>query len=254
MAAPKNHLKAALAAGKMQRGLWMNMCSEVTAEIAGNAGFDWCLLDHEHGPYDPQLMRRQLIALEGTPAHAVARVPANEAWILKQVLDLGVQSVLVPMVDTAQEAEAVVRACLYPPAGIRGMGVTSTRASGFGGYSDYPSTANSEICVMVQAESMQALENLDAICATDGVDCVFVGPADLAADMGYTHDLGNKAVRDAIDDAITRIVASGKAAGIITLDPEMQSHYAKLGVTFLGMNVETSVYADGVRALANRSL
>ncbi|MBO6602146.1 MAG: HpcH/HpaI aldolase/citrate lyase family protein [Roseicyclus sp.] len=250
MPAPKNDLKSAINAGILQRGLWLNLGSDLATEIAGLAGFDWCLIDAEHAPFDPGTIRSQLIALAGTGTAPVVRVPINRDWVLKQVLDLGVQTVLVPMVDTAAQAHAAVRACRYPPEGARGMGAGVARAGGFGALADYAGNANDEICVLVQAESRAALKNLDAICAVDGVDGVFIGPADLAADMGFRDDLDNPAVLEAVDGAIATIIGQGKSAGIISFSPEMRARYTRLGVTFLGVGSEAVALSSALRALA----
>ncbi|QBY00331.1 2-keto-3-deoxy-L-rhamnonate aldolase [Rhodophyticola sp. CCM32] len=250
MPAPENTLKAALKAGRMQRGLWLNLGSDIAAEMAGQAGFDWCLIDAEHAPFDPATIRSQLIALAGSGTASVLRVPVNCDWVLKQVLDLGVQTVLVPMVDTAGQARDAVRACRYPPEGVRGMGAGVARAGGFGAFADYQSNANDEICVLVQAESRAALDNLDAICTVEGVDGVFIGPADLAADMGYRDDLENPSVMKAVDGAIGTILSHGKTAGIISFSAEARAHYTGLGVTFLGMGSEASALARAIYTLA----
>lgn len=232
MPAPQNPLKSALAEGRLQKGLWLNLSSPLVAEMAGQAGFDWCLIDGEHGPWDPAAIRAQLIALQGTGTAPVVRVPTDADWILKQVLDLGAQTVLVPMVHSAGQARDVVRGLRYPPQGIRGQGAMVARASGFGAIADYAETANRQICCMVQAESRAALDNIDAIAATEGVDAVFIGPADLAADMGLAIDAPD--LRAAIAGAIPRIRAAGKAAGIICAPADF-AHYTDLGVTFLGL-------------------
>lgn len=253
MPAPINALKSALRAGQLQCGLWSNLGHPPAAELAATLGFDWILFDGEHAPYNPETLRNWVMAVEGRGAQAVARVPIGRDWILKQVLDLGVQSVLVPMVNTADEATAMVAATRYPPQGVRGMGVTSMRASFYGGFPDYPVTANDQICLMVQAESSIALANLPAICAVDGVDCVFIGPADLAADMGYAHDLSAPEVGRAIEGAIATIAASGKAAGIITSDPVLQARYVGMGVRFLGLGTETTAFQAGLRGLLTQA-
>jgi len=250
MPAPKNRLKARLAAGEMQRGLWLNLGSALVAEMAGRSGFDWCLVDGEHGPWDPTAIRAQVMALAATPAEAVVRVPMAEDWVLKQVLDLGVQTVLVPMVDSADQARAVVRACRYPPDGVRGQGAGVVRASGFGATPDYTVNANGEICVLVQAESRAALDGLEEIAGVDGVDGVFIGPADLAADMGHRDDPDHPEVRAAIAAAIPRIRAAGKAAGIILGTPEARAWAVGLGVNFLGMGSEAALLSARLRALA----
>ncbi len=250
MPARKNPLKSALKAQRLQRGLWLNLQSALTAEIAGNAGFDWCLIDAEHGLYDIAAIQAQLIALNGTGTEAVARVPCDHDWVLKQVLDLGVQSILVPMVESADQARAAVQAVRYPPHGIRGMGAAVARASGFGATPDYGPTANDQICLMVQVESQTALAALPEICAVEGVDAVFVGPADLACDMGHIAQMGHPEVQRAIDGAISVILEAGQAAGIIAFDPAAISDYARKGVTFLGVGSDAVVLTQGLRQLA----
>ena len=247
MPAPTNRLKADLAAGKLLRGIWLNLGSGLVAEMAGHAGFDWCLVDGEHGPWDPVAIRDQLIALAATPAEAVVRVPVAEDWVLKQALDLGAQTVLVPMVDSAEAARAVVRACRYPPDGVRGLGAMVARAAGFGAVPDYTANANAEICILVQAESRAALAALDEIAAVDGVDGVFIGPADLAADMGHRDDPGHPQVQAAIADAIPRIRAAGKAAGIFLGTPEARGRAVDLGATFVGMGSEAALLSHALR-------
>lgn len=251
MLAPVNPLKAALARGEMQRGLWLNLPGVVAAEIAGNAGFDWCLIDGEHGPWDPAGIREQLVALAATPSSAVVRVPVAETWIIKQALDLGVQTLLVPMVNSAHEAEAVVRACRYPPDGVRGIGPMVSRAGGFGAKPGYLSSANDEICILVQAESRAAMADLEAITAVDGVDGVFIGPADLGADMGYRDDLGNADLWEMIDAGIGKIRAGGKAAGILVGGAEAEARLAAAGANFIGVGCDATILHRSLAALAS---
>ncbi|MFV1876444.1 HpcH/HpaI aldolase family protein [Nioella sp.] len=250
MPAPRNSLKSELAAGRLCKGIWLNLGSPLVAELAGNSGFDWCLIDGEHGPWDPTAIRAQLMALAATPAQAVVRVPVAEDWVIKQALDLGVQTLLVPMVDSAEEAAAVVRACRYPPQGVRGQGALVARATGFNAIADYTTNANDEICILVQAESRAALADLDRIAAVKGVDGIFIGPADLAADMGHRDDPGHPDVQAAIADAIPLIRAAGKAAGIILGSPQARADAVARGVNFLGMGSEATLLADALRALA----
>jgi 4-hydroxy-2-oxoheptanedioate aldolase len=250
MAAPTNELKANLAAGRVQRGLWLNLPGMVVAEMAGRAGFDWCLVDGEHGPWDPSAIRDQLIALEATGTPAVVRVPMGEDWVIKQALDLGVQTLLVPMVNSAEEARAIVRACRYPPEGVRGMGAMVARAGRFGATQNYPATANAQICILVQAESRAAIEDLEAITAVDGVDGVFIGPADLGADMGYRDDLANPALWDTISAGVATIRAGGKAAGIIVSGAEAEARMLDLGVTFLGCGADVALLQNALAGLA----
>lgn len=252
MQTPVNTLKKTLKSGQVQRGIWLTSGTGILAELAGTAGFDWCLIDGEHGPNTvseilPQL---QALAISGTPA--VVRVANAEAWMIKQVLDLGCQTVVVPMVDDAQTADAMARAMRYPPQGNRGMGASLARATGFGAVADYPHAANDQVCLLVQAESAQAVENIDAIAAIEGVDGVFVGPADLSADMGYPGQPDHPEVEAAIDHLIARTVAAGKIAGIITFDESRLNAYAEKGVTFLGVGGDMMILGSALRGLAAR--
>ena len=249
MPAPTNSLKQAMAAGRMLRGLWLSLGSESVTDIAGRAGFDWCLVDGEHGPWDPAGIRRQLMVLAGTGTAAVVRVPVNADWVLKQALDIGAQTVMVPMVHDPEQARAAVAACRYPPEGIRGNGGATTRAGGYGAIPDYAATANAQICVIVQAESRAAMADLAAIAAVEGVDCVFIGPADLAADMGLRDDMGNPALWDEIRRGVGVIRAAGKVAGII-VPPAMEADMTQAGVTFLGLGADSNVLTEGLRRLA----
>ena len=252
MQTPVNTLKKALQSGQVQHGIWLTSGTGLLAEVAGSAGFDWCLIDGEHGPntISEMLPQLQALAITGTPA--VVRVASTEDWMIKQVLDLGCQTVLVPMVDDAQTAQQIARAMRYPPEGNRGMGAALARATGFGAVADYPHTANDQVCLLVQAESAQAVDNIDAIAATPGVDGVFVGPADLSADMGYPGQPDHPEVEKAIDHLIARTVAAGKIAGIITFDESRFDAYAKKGVTFLGVGGDMMLLNTVLGALASR--
>jgi len=253
MPAPQNRLKTALAEGRMQIGLWLGLAHAGVAEAAARAGYDWCLIDGEHGPNSVPTILAQLHAMGNGSASPVVRVPIGQDWLLKQVLDLGAQSVLVPMVDTAQQAAAMADAVRYPPQGTRGLGASVIRASGFNEITDYATTANDQICLIVQAESQTALDNIDAIAATEGVDAVFIGPSDLSASMGFTGRPDAPEVTEAIAGAIARIRAAGKAAGILTKGAENFALYHKLGVTFMGLGADVTILAGGMRDLAART-
>ncbi len=253
MKLPENTLKKALMAGQVQYGLWLASGSPVLAEIAGGIGFDWCLIDGEHGPNMIPNILPQLQALEAAGTQAVVRIASAEVWMVKQVLDLGCQTVLVPMVDDAEKADEMARAMRYPPDGIRGMGAVLARASRYGAIADYSHTANAEVCLLVQAESAKAVDNIDAIAATEGVDGVFVGPADLSADMGYPGQPDHPDVEAAIDHLIKRTVAAGKIAGIITFDDTRFAEYAAKGVTFLGVGGDTALLGATLRGLIQRA-
>lgn len=246
--APKNTFKAALAEGRPQIGLWVAFASNNVTEMLGHCGYDWLVIDGEHSPNDLPLMLSQLQAMATGGAHAVVRVPIGEAWLIKQVLDIGAQTVLVPMVETAEQAQMLARAMRYPPEGMRGMGMLG-RAANYGLRSNYAATANAEACLLVQVESRIGLENLDAICAVEGVDGVFIGPADLSADMGYPGNPGAPAVRAAISDAIEQITASGKAAGILVGGAVAGQHYIDLGATFVAIGHDVGLLREAALKL-----
>ncbi|MBQ2261081.1 MAG: HpcH/HpaI aldolase/citrate lyase family protein [Loktanella sp.] len=252
MQTPVNKLKTALLAGQVQYGIWLSSGSPVLAEMAGHAGFDWCLIDAEHGPNAVTGLTPQLQALAGSGTPAVVRVPAAEVWMIKQVLDQGCQNVLVPMVDDAATAALMARAMRYPPNGIRGMGASSARASGYGAMPDYIRQADAQMCLLVQAESRAALDNVDAIASTDGVDGVFVGPADLSADMGYPGQPDHPDVVRAIDHIIARTLAAGKIAGIITFDETRVPDCLATGATFVGVSSDVTLLNRSLRGLASR--
>lgn len=247
---PSNPFKSTLKSGKPQIGLWLSMASPYMAEVSATAGFDWLLIDGEHSPNDLQSTLAALQAIAPYPSHAIVRVVEGSEPIIKQVLDIGAQTILVPMVDTAAQAAHVVAATRYPPQGVRGVGSAIARASRWNARSDYLAVADDEICLLVQAESATAMANLAAICAVEGVDGVFIGPADLAASMGHRGQPNHPEVQAAIEGAIKTIKASGKAAGILTGDITLARHYLALGCTFVAVGVDVLVYANAARALA----
>ena len=248
MDVPKNMLKAAMLRGETQFGIWLNTGSPIVAELAGHSGFDWCLVDGEHGPVTLSEMTMQLQALATTPSQTVVRLADAEAWMIKQVLDLGAQTVVVPMVDTGEQAAAMGRAMRYPPHGTRGMGAAIARASKFGLMADYVQQADAEVCLLVQAESAAALANIDDIANAEGVDGVFIGPADLSADMGYPGDADHPEVLAAIDHMIDRIHAAGKISGILTFAPDRSKYYADKGVGFVGIGADVAILGRALRA------
>ena len=245
----QNQFKSALQSRRPQIGLWMSLANAYTAEICATAGFDWLLVDGEHGPNDVRSMLAQLQAVAAYPGHAVVRAVSADVALVKQLLDIGAQTLLIPMIDDAQQARRMVSATRYAPEGVRGVGSFVARVSRWGDRVDYLAHANEEVCLLVQAETRTALDNLEAICAVDGVDGVFIGPADLAASLGHRGDPGHPDVLATIDDAIRRIVASGKAAGILNTDQSLARHYLSLGCTFVAVGLDVGVLATGVRKL-----
>ncbi|MFY0310995.1 aldolase/citrate lyase family protein [Leisingera sp. D0M16] len=250
MPAPRNTFKQALSQGKRQIGCWMSFADGQIAEIMGTCGFDWLVIDGEHAPNDIRSIRDQLIALAASPSHPVVRVPVGETWMIKQVLDAGAQTVLVPIVESADQARELVRACRYPPKGARGVGATAARATMFGSVSEYIQTADQEVCLLVQVENRAGMAALDEILQVEGIDGVFIGPADLSTDMGHQGNSAHPEVRAAIADAITRIKAAGIAPGILGTTDEATQAYADMGAQFLAVGIDVMVLAKNARDLA----
>jgi 4-hydroxy-2-oxoheptanedioate aldolase len=249
---PINTFKQALKEGRRQIGLWQSMANPYTAEICAGAGFDWLLFDGEHAPNDIPTLLAQLQAIDGYPVHAIGRPPYGEVRLIKQYLDIGFQSILIPLVDTPEQAALMVRAVRYPPDGIRGVGAGSARVSRWSRVENYFRDADAQICLLVQAETKLALENLEAIARTDGVDGVFIGPADLSAAMGHRGNAGHPEVQAAIKDAFARIIKTGKAAGILTSNETWAQEYLDLGATFVAVGTDTGLLARQTSALAER--
>jgi 4-hydroxy-2-oxoheptanedioate aldolase len=245
-----NPFKAALANGQRQIGFWLSMADAYLAEVSATAGFEWLLIDGEHAPNDVRSILAQLQAVAPYSAEAVVRPVNGDPALLKRLLDIGARNLLVPMIDTADQARACVAAVRYPPHGIRGVGSAVGRASRWSSRTDYLDIADSEICLLVQAETVTALDNLEAICAVDGVDGVFIGPADLAASMGHRGKPGHPEVQNAIETAMRTIIASGKAAGTLTSDPVLARRYLELGCTFVATGVDILMFANAARKLA----
>lgn len=249
MPAPDNNLKARLAAGDTMRGPFLSLGSPLVAEVAGRAGFDFGLVDAEHGPFDPMAILAQIGSLElaGTPS--AVRVPSKDAWVIRQVLDLGAQTIMVPMVNTAAEARAVVDAALYPPEGRRGLGGSNMRAGGHGAFVDYPKTANDQICLIAQIESAEAVENIADIAAVDGIDALFIGPADLGCDTGFRDDLGADALWQMVAEAVRRIDGTGKVPGVFAA-PDRDAQMIAAGARLLGIGSDAGALTGAFRAMA----
>ncbi len=256
MKTPANLFKQALQNKQPQIGLWLGLADPYCAEICAGAGFDWLLIDGEHAPNDVRSVLSQLQAVAPYPSHTVARIPVGSGHIgttlVKQYLDIGAQTLLVPMVDTAEEAQAIVRASRYPPQGIRGMGAALARASRWQAHPDYVHEANDQVCVLVQAETALAMRNIDAIAATPGVDGVFIGPADLSASMGYPGNAGHPEVQAAIEDGIRRILQASKAPGILATTEASARKWLDAGALFVAVGVDTMLLRSAAQDLAQR--
>jgi 4-hydroxy-2-oxoheptanedioate aldolase len=248
---PKNAFKHAIKTGKAQIGLWCSTCSPYVTEAMAGSGFDWLLLDTEHAPGDLQEVMGQLQACLETPSHPIVRPAWNDMVLIKRYLDVGAQTLLIPYVQTAAEAQQAVAYTRYPPLGVRGVGGT-TRATRFGRVSDYFRKASEEICVLVQVETRLGLDNLDAIAVVDGVDGVFIGPSDLAAGLGHLGDMNHPEVRTAIDYAIKRVRELGKAPGFLTADEALARHCLDIGALFVAVGIDLTLLARETEKLAAR--
>jgi 4-hydroxy-2-oxoheptanedioate aldolase len=251
MQVPSNPFKSALRKGEMQLGLWSGLSSNVTVEVLANAGFDWLLLDTEHSPNELPMVHSQLQAIVRGPTHPIVRPTWNDTVTIKRFLDIGVQTLLIPFVQNADEARQAVAATRYPPLGVRGY-AAAARASDFGRVKDYPAACEEQICVLLQVETPEALANIEAIAAIDGVDGIFIGPGDLAASMGYIGQVGHPEVVAAIDDAIRRIRATGKPAGILAGDERLARHWIEVGANFVAVGSDVGLLARGAEQLAAR--
>ena len=249
---PPNLFKRALVAGRQQIGLWVSLASPYSAEVVAGAGFDWLVIDTEHSPNEVDTTLAQLQVMAAYPsASPVVRPAWNDKVLIKRHLDIGAQTLLVPYVQDAAEAEAAVAAVRFPTRGVRGVaGVT--RASRFGRVKDYAKRAEEEICLLVQIETRAGLDNLEAIARTDGVDGVFIGPADLAAGLGHLGEQGHPEVQTAIQDGIRRIRACGKGAGILATDEASTRRYIEWGTTFTAVGLDVMVLGRELEKLAQR--
>src|SRR5713101_4930907 len=245
---PTNSFKRALAAGKPQIGLWLSMTSPVATELVAGAGFDWVLVDMEHSANDLTDVVAHLRAAVGGTAEPVVRVPWNEPVLVKRLLDAGARSLLFPFVQSAEEARRAVAATRYPPKGIRGVAGT-TRANRYGRVPDYAKRASEEVCVLVQCETRKAVADIPAVAATEGIDGVFIGPADLAADMGHLADTQHAEVQAAILDAGKRIRASGKAPGFLSVREDETRRVLEGGFLFVAVGSDVGVLARHSEAL-----
>jgi 4-hydroxy-2-oxoheptanedioate aldolase len=251
MPVPANPFKRALRAKRPQIGLWSSLASHLSVEVVAGAGFDWLLLDMEHAPNELPMVHSQLQASNGGTAHPIVRPPWNDMVVIKRLLDIGVQSLLIPYVQTEEEARNAVAFTRYPPHGVRGF-ATGPRANNYGRITDYVLTYADELCVLVQVETRQGLDNLEAIAGVEGVDGVFIGPADLAAALGHAGELKHPQVQAAIEDAIRRLVAVGKPPGILTGDEQLARRYLELGCLFTAVGADLALLARGADALAAR--
>lgn len=252
MDTPRNSFKAALSRREPQIGLWVALANPYSAEICAGAGFDWIVLDGEHSPNDLPLLLAQLQTVAPYSTHAVVRPPVGDPVLIKQILDVGAQTLLVPMVESAEQARMLVAATRYPPDGIRGVGSALVRASRWNRYADYMIVADREICLIVQVETRKGLENVSEIAAVEGVDGVFLGPADISAALGHRGSPGDPEVRSVMEDAVGQIARANKPFGTIFTDEIQIRHWMAKSCTFMAVGADTAVLARSTEALAKR--
>lgn len=248
---PQNHFKHALREGRQQIGLWCSLPGSYAAEAVAGSGYDWLLFDTEHSPGDPLTVLAQLQAVAPYDVSPVVRPASNDTVLIKRFLDLGAQTLLIPYVQNAQEARAAVAATRYPPEGLRGVSGL-TRATRFGRIAGYGKRAAEELCLLVQVETREALDCLEEIATVDGVDGVFIGPADLAASLGHVGEAGHPVIVAAIEDAIRRLRAIGKPAGILTPDVAFAKRCIEIGTLFTAVAIDAGILARGTEAVVRQ--
>ncbi len=251
MEMPVNRFKRGLASGKAQAGCWLSLGSPAAAEICASAGFDWMMIDMEHAPNDAPQVHQQLQAVAPYDTSAIVRPPWNDTVVIKRLLDLGVQTLLIPYVETAEEARRAVAATRYPPKGVRGVS-TNTRANRFARVTDYFAKVEQELCVIVQIESRAGVDNLEAIAAVEGIDALFIGPQDLAAGFGHLGNPGHPEMVEIIGNSITRIRKTGKAAGILAYAEADAKKWMAHGAAFVAVTSDQSILAKESSATAAR--
>lgn len=250
MDVPANRFKRRLSSAEVQYGLWVSLADPVAAEVAAGSGLDWLLIDGEHAPNDLRTVLAQLQAVAAYPVTPIVRPVRGDPALIKQYLDLGAQTILAPMVESAAQARELAAALRYPPAGSRG--VATARAARWGRVEGYWAQADDEMCLIVQIESRAGLEALPEIAAVAGVDALFVGPSDLAAALGHLGDPGHPTVVAAVSEAIGTIAAGGKAAGVLAPSAELAAAYTEAGATFVAVGVDTMLLARATDDLAAR--
>ncbi|MBS1191404.1 MAG: 2-keto-3-deoxy-L-rhamnonate aldolase [Rhodocyclaceae bacterium] len=249
MEMPINRFKADLCSDRTLIGLWLGLGETFSAEICAGAGFDWLLIDAEHGPNDLRSILAQLQAVAPYPSQAIVRPPQGDHVLIKQLLETGVQTLLIPMVESADQAAGLVSAMRYPPAGIRGVGSSLARASRWGRIANYSALANDQMCLLVQVETRLGYENLEEILAVDGVDGIFFGSADLAASYGYLGQSTHPEIVGAIEVGLRKVAAAGKAGGVLAGDKGVIQRYIAAGARFVAVGVDALLLAAATQRL-----
>lgn len=248
---PINHFKRAIAAKERQIGVFLGLADAYSAEVMATTGFDWLLIDGEHGPNDIRSIRDQLQALAGYPEQkVVVRLPDHNPATIKRVLDIGAQTLMIPMVESVTQAQNLVKAMRYPDSGIRGVGTAMARAARWNAVGDYFAHADAEMCLITQVETVQGVKNLADIAQVEGVDAIFIGPSDLAASMGHLGQPNHPDVKQAVANAIATISDHGKAAGVFSAEPQTAQEYQQLGASFMLVGVDVLLLRKAACELA----
>ena len=248
----ENTFKRAIIARQLQLGAFMALADATAAELMANTDFDWLVIDGEHGPNDINSITRQLQALAAYRVKPVVRVKDHNVANIKQILDIGAQTLLIPMVGSSRQAAQLVKAIQYAPKGVRGLGGGLTRATRWGAITDYIHKAEDEICLVLQIESPEGLAELEAITLTEGVDAIFIGPADLAASLGYLGQPSHPEVCRVVEQAIEKVHALGKPVGVFCGDPLQAQRYRKLGASFFLIGADTMLLRTAADHLVGR--
>ncbi|MEN9610091.1 MAG: hypothetical protein RLZZ628_905 [Bacteroidota bacterium] len=246
------NLKKRLQQGETLNGCWLNLGSALTAEIVGQAGFDWVLIDLEHGVGTEKDVLAQLQALESTPTAAFVRVESAEPARISRVLDMGAEGVMCPKINNAVEAKKVITGLHYPPFGQRGV-AKMVRATQFASnFEAYYQTSKERILGIIQIETVEALEHLDEIAALEGVDVLFIGPADLSMEMGIFGQFEHPRFVSALKKIVQAAEKAGKATGILFFNPEDYKKYHEMGIRFIACGADATFVAEGARQMAKK--
>lgn len=248
-----NQFKQDMLERKKLIGCWAALGNPISTEILGLAGFDWLLLDGEHAINDVTTFVPQLMALKDSSSAPIVRPAWNDQVLIKRLLDIGFYNFLIPYVETVEQAKSAVAYTRYPPEGVRGVSV-SHRSNGFGTITDYFTKINQNICVVVQIETQQAVDNVEAITAVDGIDGIFVGPSDLSASLGHFGNPKHPEVQAAIKHVFDVAKAQGKACGILAPIEADAHHYIDMGATFVAVGSDLSLLRNSTQTLADKFL
>jgi len=252
MEMPKNKFKKMANPQAPLVGLWNALVDNIAGEIIAGTGFDWVVIDAEHAPFDLRSILHQLQVMERFDVPIIVRPPSGDPVFIKQLLDIGVQTLLIPMVESAENAEQIFRAMQYPPRGVRGIGTAMARAAQWNKVEDYFKEANNEMCLIVQVETKKGIEQLDEILMTEGIDGVFIGPADLSASMGFIGQPDHPVIKNEIKKAIIKIKNAQKVAGIMALSKELADYYIECGANMIAVGIDTLLLSNASQQLLER--